>query len=157
MAEPINLSDIVSGRTGHVFVTIDGARHFASYIKDMKCNVSIADNAGGGLGHTITQSKPGVQTVKLSGNLYQMTSAFADVVDTYRRTGRMPEIEVMVNLSDPQSNAGTQSLVLKRIIITELDMAIIDDSNDKPTCAISMNVGDYELAEKFTVLPQFSA
>lgn len=157
MAEPINLTDIVSGRTGSVYITVDGSREFASYIKDLSCEISIEDNAGGGLGHVIKQTKPGQQTVTVSGNAYQMTSTFVGIADTHRRTGKMPEIEIMVTLEDPQSDAGVQTLVLKKLVMTKCTAFAVDDSEDKPTHSIEFSCGDYELTEKFSVLSQFSA
>ena len=155
--DPINLTDIVSGRTGTVYITIDGSRELAAYLKDMTCDISIENNEGGGLGHIIKQSKPGQQTVTVSGNAYQMTSTFANIADTHRRTGKMPEIEIMVTLEDPQSDAGVQTLVLKKLVMTKCTAFVVDDAEDKPTHSLEFSCGDYELSEKFTVLPQFSA
>lgn len=155
--DPINLTDIVSGRLGSVYVTVDGSRECAAYLKDMTCEISIEDNLGGGLGTIVKQTKPGQQTVTVTGNAYQMTSTFANIADTHRRTGRMPEIEIMIKLDDPQSDAGTQVLILKKCVLTKCTAAIIDDAEDKPTQSVEFSVGDYDLTEKFTVLPQFAA
>lgn len=157
MAEPIIITDIVSGRTGAIYVTVDGSREFASYVKDMACDITIDGTPGGGLGHIIKQTKPGQQEIKVSGNVYQMTSTFVKIADQHKRSGVMPEIEIMVTLEDPQSNAGTQTLVLKNCVMTKCNAFQLNDSEEKPTHAVEFNVGDYELTEKFSVLPQFAA
>lgn len=145
--------DLISGKEGDVFVTIDGRRYHWLHCTEMEATVDIKNSEVSLLRNKITQHKDGEMTGKFKGKAYKIDSQIAAAMTRYKNaTATSPAIEIQIDNEDPSSATGRQSAVLKGCKFDSFVLAKINSSEEQLEEDIEGTFDDWELPETFNVL-----
>ncbi len=144
---PVNWA--VSGTEADVFFTIDGERYHVMSMTKFKAEVKIAIDKVPVLGSRMEQNKYGKMSGSFSGTAHYNSSVMREYYRKYKDTGRMPNVEIQVVNEDEASEAGRQTVVLKRCLFEGGVLSQFDENATHLDEEIKGVFGDFEIPDKF--------
>lgn len=151
----MNALDAVSGSTASCTVKLsDGRRYNLMQLYKFEAKMEATATDVAILGRNNKGSKPVGWKGTWSGVSYYNTSVFRKMMLDYKKTGRMPTLDITVSNEDPTSAAGRQTIVLKGALLNSMILAKYDASTDTPLEEdVSGTFDDWDMPEEFKLLP----
>ncbi|MCT4597486.1 MAG: phage tail tube protein [Vallitalea sp.] len=148
----LQAQDIISGREGKVFKTINGIVKEMAYIKKIDAKIEKNKSEIKVLGSRATHSKATGWKGTGSMTIYYMTSEFRQLMLDYIKTGKDVYFDIQLVNEDPASSAGKQTVVLKNCNIDSVIIGQIDIDKDVLEEELSFTFDDIEILNKFNVV-----
>lgn len=142
--------DTIFGAMGRAYITIDGRREELLYVKNIEINVSKNKVEVPVLGRTAVQHKAGGWTGTGSMTIYYCTPIFREMMLRYMKTGVDTYFDLVVENSDPNSNIGKQTLVVKQCNLDDVVLAKIDIEAESMDEDVSFTFEGADMLESFT-------
>ena len=154
MAQPImNALDAIAGSQASAYITLaDGNRYcfMQLYSFESKMDISVAEVPI--LGKSGKGNKPTGWTGTWSGNAQYNQSVFREMMLEYKRTGKLPRIDIQVTNEDPIASNGRQTIILKNCYFKGGTLTKFDADAETLDEDIEGTFDDWEMPEKFNLL-----
>lgn len=111
--------EVVRGRFGKVFLTIDGTRRHMYNIKDVVISGDTDVMELEALNRVVPMPVAGSVKISVSGTVYEGGDDYSDVTYEYIGTGRAPYFDVQVYNDDPSSKHRGKTVVAKDCVSTK--------------------------------------
>jgi len=143
--------DVISGREGTAFMTIDGRNVPMFWLKNIEATVELIKTEVPVLGKRMNQQK--VTGANGSGSMliHKVTSEFAAIGINYLKSGTIPEITIKVTNDDPNSTIGRQSTLISGVIFDSVPIAKLDIESETLDEDVSFTFSDADLLDQFNV------
>ena len=143
--------DVISGREGTAFMTIDGRNVPMFWLKNIEATVELIKTEVPVLGKRMNQQK--VTGANGSGSMliHKVTSEFATIGINYLKSGTIPEITIKVTNDDPNSTIGRQSTLISGVIFDSVPIAKLDIESETLDEDVSFTFSDANLLDQFNV------
>jgi hypothetical protein len=151
--EAMNAMDTVSASLAECFVTIDGKRYNFMQLYQFESKMEINTSEVPILGRTGKGNKATGWTGTWSATAHYNQSVIRGVLYEYKKTGRLPEIEIQATNEDPSSRVGRQTIIHKGVIIKGGVLAKFDADAEFLDEDIEGTFDDWDMPEKFALLP----
>lgn len=145
----LNANDVINGREGTAFITIDGRNIPMFFLKNIEATVELNKAEVPVLGARMVQQKVTNASGSGSMTIHKVTSEFAKIGVNYLKSGRIPDITIKVTNDDPQSSVGRQSTLLKHVILDSVVIAKLDVESDTLDEDCDFTFNDADLLETF--------
>ena len=145
----LKAGDIISGREGTAFITINGRNVPMFYLKNIEATVELVKTEVPVLGKRMNQQKVTGANGSGSMNIHKVTSEFAKIGVGYLKTGTVPEIQIKVTNDDPSSTIGRQSTLIKDVIFDSIVIAKLDVEAETLDEDVDFTFSDADLLEPF--------
>lgn len=145
----LNANDVINGREGTAFITIDGRNIPMFFLKNIEATVELNKTEVPVLGTRMVQQKVTNASGSGSMTIHKVTSEFAKIGVDYLKSGRIPDITIKVTNDDPQSSVGRQSTLLKHVILDSVVIAKLDVESDTLDEDCDFTFNDADLLETF--------
>lgn len=145
----LKAGDVISGREGTAFATIDGRNIELFMLKDIEAIVELVKNEVPVLGRRMNQQKVTGANGTGSMTIYKVTSEFAKIGIQYLKTGYLPEIKINVTNEDKQSTIGRQSVLIDGVILDSIVIAKLDIEAESLDESIDFTFHDADILEEF--------
>lgn len=145
----LKAGDVINGREGTAFMTIDGRNIALFFLKNIEASVELTKTEVPVLGKRITQQKVTGSAGSGSMTIHKVTSEFANIGVNYLKTGIVPEITIKVTNEDPQSSIGRQSTLLKGVLLDSIVIAKLDVEAETLDEDVDFTFNDAEILESF--------
>lgn len=145
----LNANDVINGREGTAFITIDGRNIPMFFLKNIEATVELNKAEVPVLGTRMVQRKVTNASGSGSMTIHKVTSEFAKVAVEYLKSGRIPDVTIKVTNDDPQSSIGRQSTLLKHVILDSVVIAKLDVESDTLDEDCDFTFNDADLLETF--------
>lgn len=145
----LKAGDVINGREGTAFMTIDGRNIALFFLKNIEASVELTKTEVPVLGKRITQQKVTGAAGSGSMTIHKVTSEFANIGVNYLKTGTVPEITIKVSNEDPQSSIGRQSTLLKGVLLDSIVIAKLDVEAETLDEDVDFTFNDAEILESF--------
>lgn len=145
----LKAGDVINGREGTAFMTIDGRNIALFFLKNIEASVELTKTEVPVLGKRITQQKVTGSAGSGSMTIHKVTSEFANIGVNYLKTGTVPEITIKVTNEDPQSSIGRQSTLLKGVLLDSIVIAKLDVEAETLDEDVDFTFNDAEILESF--------
>ena len=154
-AKLMNALDALSGSEASCTVKLsDGRRYNLMQLYKFEGKMDVTSTNIAILGRNNQGSKPIGWKGTWSGTAYYNTSVFRKVMLEYKKTGRMPTMDITVSNEDPTSAAGRQTVVLKGCLLNSIILAKYDAGTDTPIEEdVAGTFDDWDMPEEFKLLP----
>ena len=106
----LKAGDVISGREGTAFMTIDGRNVPMFFLKTIEATVELVKTEVPVLGKRTNQQKVTGANGTGSMTIHKVTSEFANIAVNYMKTGVIPDVTVKVTNDDPNSTIGRQTI-----------------------------------------------
>lgn len=144
-------NDAPSAKLATCFVTIGDKRYSMLMAKDFEANMNVETKEVPTLGRTIKGVKPVGGTIKWKMTVYHCTEIFDEVVETYKNTGLMPNIDIQVSSEDPATSIGRSTKVYTGCIIDgDVLLSMFDADGEFIEQSIEGYAQDFSRPEKYT-------
>ncbi|MBR6301201.1 phage tail tube protein [bacterium] len=152
MANTMNARDAISGALAECYVIIEGNRYNFMQIREFEAKVenNIIDVAI--LGRTSKGHKSAGSNGTWSGTAYFNQSILRELLYRYQVNGEMVYFDIQVTTSDPTSDAGRQTIILKNCLMDGGTLTKFNADEELLTEDISGTFDSWEMPEKFTNL-----
>ncbi|EHV0179970.1 phage portal protein, partial [Enterococcus faecalis] len=97
----LNAGDVISGREGTAFMTIDGRNVPMFFLKNIEATVELVKTEVPVLGKRMNQQKVTGANGTGSMTIHKVTSEFAQIGINYLKSGKIPMITIKVTNEDP--------------------------------------------------------
>lgn len=141
--------DVISGREGTAFITIDGRNVPMFWLKTFEATVELVKTEVPVLGKRTNQQKVTGANGTGSMTIHKVTSEFAAIGIQYMKTGTVPEITVKITNDDPASSIGRQSTLIKGILLDSIVIAKLDIESETLDEDVDFTFDDADLLEQF--------
>lgn len=145
----LKAGDVINGREGTAFMTIDGRNIALFFLKNIEASVELTKTEVPVIGKRITQQKVTGAAGSGSMTIHKVTSEFANIGVNYLKTGTVPEITIKVTNEDPQSSIGRQSTLLKGVLLDSIVIAKLDVEAETLDEDVDFTFNDAEILESF--------
>lgn len=145
----LKAGDVINGREGTAFMTIDGRNIALFFLKNIEASVELTKTEVPVLGKRITQQKVTGSAGSGSMTIHKVTSEFANIGVNYLKTGIVPEITIKTTNEDPQSSIGRQSTLLKGVLLDSIVIAKLDVEAETLDEDVDFTFNDAEILESF--------
>lgn len=145
----LNANDVINGREGTAFITIDGRNIPMFFLKNIEATVELNKSEVPVLGTRMVQQKVTNASGSGSMTIHKVTSEFAKIGVDYLKTGRIPDITIKITNDDPQSTVGRQSTLLKHVILDSVVIGKLDVESDTLDEDCDFTFNDADLLETF--------
>jgi len=149
--------DAVSGSLGECFVTIEGNRYnfmqainIEATMEKQKAQVPILGRPGKG-------NKATGWTGTGSATFHYNTGIFREIMRRFKDTGEDLYFDLQVTNEDPTSIVGRQTVILKGCNLDGVTLAKIDANAEFLEDEINFTFEDFEIPERFNLLPGMNA
>lgn len=146
----IDGKNVLSGKEGTAFITVDGEVKEIAYLKNIEASVELNKVEVQTLGRRGTQHKINGWTGTGSMNVYYITSLFRNMIIDYIKTGKVTYFDVQVKNEDQSSTAGKQTTVLKNCLINGAILTKLDIEADYLDEDIEFTFEDADIPDAFT-------
>lgn len=147
--------DIVSGKEGDIYVTINGDRYHWAHCTEMEATVDVKNDEVSLLRNSITQHKDGDLTGKFKGKCYYISSEIRSAFTKYKNgVQAAPDIEIQIINEDPASATGRQIVLLKGCKMDSFVLGKIDGGAANLDEDIEGTFDDWEIPETFNTLSE---
>jgi len=148
----LKIDDAVNGKQGSAYITIDGVMYDLPGLQKIEAHDTLKERTMNTVGTVRSQSAPA--GVEGSGTLtiqYWAIKIFAGMVNTYRKTGKMPRFDLLVENDDPGTSLGRRSSGFNGCILTgDIPLAALDgNADDGLTIDISFKFDEYVPGDEF--------
>ena len=143
--------DVISGREGTAFMTIDGRNVLMFWLKNIEAVVELQKTEVPVLGKRMNQQKITGANGTGSMTIHKVTSEFAAIGIQYLKTGTVPEITIKITNDDPASSIGRQSTLIKNILFDSIVIAKLDIESETLDEDVDFTFDDADLLEQFAV------
>lgn len=145
----LKAQDIISGKEGKVFKTVNGIVKEMAYIKKIEAKIEKNKAEIKVLGSRATHSKATGWKGTGSMTIYYMTSEFRQLMLDYIKTGKDVYFDIQLVNEDPASAAGKQTVVLKNCNVDSVVIGQLDIDQDALEEELSFTFEDIEVLNKF--------
>lgn len=130
MAEYMPINESVKSNEGRAYVTIGGQNRRLAELSKLEANITVKTRSRQPLGSRFEQTK--ATGLKISGSvtLYLMTSDWMDYAASYAETGKLAPVSIQAITEDPDSSAGRCEVLLTGVILSNVGLAVLSDSDD---------------------------
>lgn len=146
----LNAGDVISGREGTAFMTIDGRNVPMFFLKNIEATVELVKTEVPVLGKRMNQQKVTGANGTGSMTIHKVTSEFAQIGINYLKSGKIPMITIKVTNEDPASTIGRQSALLKDVIFDSVVIAKLDIESETLDEDVDFTFADADLLDMFT-------
>ena len=147
-----NPADGISGALAECFVTIEGNRYNCFVMSEFKSKFKFNSKKIGILGKTGKANRPTGWEGTWTAKLHYCTPIFRNVLYEFKKTGKMPSLEIQVTNEDASSTVGRQTVIHKGCYIDDAVLATFDaNTDDTLTEDMSGTFDDFEIPDKFTL------
>lgn len=144
--------DVISGKLGRVYATIDGNIEEMLYVKNIEATIEKQKTEVPVLGKTGVQHKAGGWNGTGSMTIYYATSIFRKMMLDYIKNGRDIYFDLLIENEDPTASIGKQSVVLKGVNLDSITIAKLDVESEILDEEISFTFHDVDMREEFRSL-----
>ena len=137
MANTMNARDAISGALAECYVIIEGNRYNFMQIRE---------------GRTSKGHKAAGSNGTWSGTAYFNQSILRELLYRYQTNGEMVYFDMQVTTSDPTSDAGRQTIILKNCLMDGGTLTKFNADEELLTEDISGTFDSWEMPEKFNNL-----
>lgn len=141
--------DVISGREGTAFITIDGRNIPMFFLKNIEAVVELVKTEVPVLGKRMNQQKVTGANGTGSMTIHKVTSEFAKIGIGYLKTGTVPDIQIKITNDDPASSIGRQSTVIKGVLLDSIVIAKLDIEAETLDEDVDFTYHDGDLLEQF--------
>ncbi|EPH92401.1 phage tail tube protein [Enterococcus casseliflavus] len=145
----LKAGDIISGREGTAFMTIDGRNIPMFWLKNIEAMVELIKTEVPVLGKRMNQQKVAGANGTGSMVIHKVTSEFAKIGIDYLKSGTIPEITIKVTNDDPNSTIGRQSTLISGVIFDSVPIAKLDIESETLDEDVSFTFSDADLLDQF--------
>lgn len=145
----LKAGDIISGREGTAFMTIDGRNVPMFWLKNIEAMVELIKTEVPVLGKRMNQQKVAGANGTGSMVIHKVTSEFAKIGINYLKSGTIPEITIKVTNDDPNSTIGRQSTLISGVIFDSVPIAKLDIESETLDEDVSFTFSDADLLDQF--------
>lgn len=145
--------DAVSASLAECFVTIDGNRYNFMQAIDLEATFEKQKTEVPILGKTGRGNKSTGWRGTGTATFHYNTSIFRELLYRYKNTGEDIYFDIQVTNEDPTSSVGRQTVILKDCNIDGGILAKFDADADYLDETLNFTFEDFEIFEKFNMLP----
>jgi hypothetical protein len=145
----LKAGDVISGREGTAFMTLDGRNVPMFWLKNIEAKVELVKTEVPVLGKRMNQQKVTGANGSGSMTIHKVTSEFAQIGINYLKTGTIPDITIKVTNDDPNSNVGRQSTLISDVVLDSIVIAKLDIESDTLDEDVDFTFSDADLLDKF--------
>lgn len=145
----LKAGDVINGREGTAFVTIDGRNIPMFFLKNIEATVELTKTEVPVIGKRMTQQKVTGATGSGSMTIHKVTSEFAQIGINYLKTGTVPVVTIKVTNDDPQSTIGRQSTTIKNVLFDSIVIAKLDVESETLDEDVDFTFDDADILEAF--------
>lgn len=145
--------DAVSASLAECFVTIDGNRYNFMQAIDLEATFEKQKTEVPILGKTGRGNKSTGWRGTGTATFHYNTSIFREFLYRYKNTGEDIYFDIQVTNEDPTSSVGRQTVILKDCNIDGGILAKFDADADYLDETLDFTFEDFEIPEKFNMLP----
>ncbi len=142
--------NVLSGREGTAFITVDGQVKEIAYLKNIEASVELNKVEVQTLGRRVTQHKINGWSGTGSMNVYYVTSLFRDMIIDYIKKGKVTYFDIQVKNEDLSSTAGKQTTVLKNCLLNGAILTKLDIEADYLDEDIEFTFEDADIPDTFS-------
>ncbi|EJC6460073.1 phage tail tube protein [Listeria monocytogenes] len=146
----LKADDVISGREGTAFMTINGRNVPMFFLKNIEAKLELVKKEVPVLGSRMNQQKVTGVNGKGSMKIHKVTSEFAQMGIDFLKTGKMPAITIKVTNDDPASSVGRQSTLIKGVTLDAVVIAKLDIETETLDEDVDFTFNDADLLEKMT-------
>lgn len=146
----LKAGDVISGREGTAFMTINGRNVPMFFLKTIEATVELVKTEVPVLGKRTNQQKVTGANGTGSMTIHKVTSEFANIAVNYMKTGVIPDVTVKVTNDDPNSTIGRQTILLKDVIFDSIVIAKLDVESETLDEDVDFTFSDTDILEAFT-------
>jgi hypothetical protein len=153
MAEIMEARDAISGSLAECFITIEGNRYNFMQALNLEASIEKTKTEVPILGKTGKGNKATGWRGSGSATFHYNTSIFRELLYRYAKTGQDFYFDIQVTNEDPTSQVGRQTVILKNCNIDGGLLAKFDADADYIEEDFDFTFEDFEIPEKFSLLP----
>lgn len=152
MAETMHARDTIHGALGEAFVTIEGTRYNFAQLINLEARMDKTKTQVPILGKPGKGNKATGWEGTGSATFHFNTSIFRELLYRYKETGEDIYFDVQVTNSDPTSNVGNQTIILKDCNLDGGLIALIDADAEYLEDTFDFTFEDWEMPIAFNIL-----
>lgn len=145
----LKAGDVISGREGTAYMTIDGRNVPMFFLKTIEATVELVKTEVPVLGKRMNQQKVTGANGTGSMTIHKVTSEFMMIGINYLKTGIIPNVTVKVTNDDPNSTIGRQTVLLKDVILDSVVIAKLDVEAETLDEDVDFTFSDADPLEQF--------
>ncbi|WP_071131367.1 phage tail tube protein [Enterococcus timonensis] len=145
----LKAGDVISGREGTAFMTIDGRNVPMFFLKNIEASIELVKTEVPVLGKRMNQQKVTGANGTGSMNIHKVTSEFMMIGINYLKTGIIPEVTIKVTNDDPNSKIGRQTVLLKEVLLDSIMIAKLDVESETLDEDVDFTFSDADPLETF--------
>lgn len=149
----MNAKDAISASLAECFITIDGTRYNFMQAINLEANFDKTKAKVPILGKTGKGNKSTGWEGSGSATFHYNTSVFRELMLRYKNTGEDVYFDIQVTNEDPTSSVGRQTVILKDCNVDGGILTKFDADADYLDEDIDFTFEDFEMPEKFSLLP----
>lgn len=146
----LKAGDVISGREGTAFMTIDNRNIEMFYLKNIEATVELVKTEVPVLGKRMNQQKVTGANGSGSMTIHKVTSEFAKIGIDYLKKGTIPDITIKITNDDPNSSIGRQSTLIRDVIFDSVTLLKLDVESETLEEDVDFTFADADLLESFT-------
>ena len=142
----LKVKDLPSGHDGKAYISLNGERVEAFYIKKINAKIESIVESSRPLGQRMMQNA--IRGMKGTGDITycNTTTAFLEAYRDYKNGGDAPEIEIQYYSDSPTGAFDRIEVLLSRVILANVGMGTLDDTSDSTqTQESTFTFDDYDI------------
>jgi hypothetical protein len=144
--------DVINARLASAYITVNGERYLLFQAKKLEAKYEKTKSEVDILGRVSKGHKATGGNGTGSMTIYYNTSRFTKMLKDYKDTGEDIYFDMQVTSSDPTSDAGEQTVILKDCNLDSAVIAAFDASGDWLEQDVDFTFEDWELPTEYTDL-----
>lgn len=146
----LKAGDVISGREGSAFMTVDGRNIDMFFLKNIKGIIEKKKADVNTIGSRSVQKKSTGWEGTGSMEIYAVTSEFIKIAQDYVKNGVDTYFTIKTTNEDPTSSIGRQSILLKDVNLDTIPIVGLDVDEEFLTQEMEFSFSDFEALEFFT-------
>lgn len=128
----LKAANTISGKEGKAYAKLNGNNEEMFFAKSIESNIEKLKSEVKAIGRRMV----GHKTTGLNGTgsmtIYYLSPLFRKLLAEYKRTGKDVYFDMVIENSDPSSEAGTQTLLLIGVNLDSTALGKLDGDSDDP-------------------------
>lgn len=141
--------DAVNGKEGSGFATINGEVVEIFRFRNFSFNAQFDEADFKVVGTRKKQKKTTGIQMNWNATIYMGMNNWADIVNTYLKTGQCTYFTLQITNDDPNTTIGKQTILIKECKLTSTDIIKLDADADFLDQSISGTALDFDIIEQF--------
>ena len=141
--------DAINGKEGRAFCTINGRQVEMFGLKKIQVDSSFNESDFTVVGTRLIQKKTNGITLSGSMDIYYGTEDFADLVQDYIKTGKLPYFTIQITNNDPATSVGVRTVILYNVKLQSCPISMLDADSDTLTESVAFSFTSFEKISKF--------